>query len=229
MSSIIAIGGGEIRSGKTLPIDHEIINTASSAHPQVLFIPTASDDSVDYWNAFKELYSDTLHCASDVLFLSKEKNRNEIEKKINTADIIYVGGGNTLKMMRRWRFLKVDILLQNAYKKGQVLCGLSAGALCWFQKGYSDSLHFYNDTKPYIQVTGLGFVSGIICPEYDDIKRKKAFIEHISKHGGQGIGIESYAALKIQDDHISVLSALANTKAYRIYRKANKVIEEIIT
>ena len=84
-----------------------------------------------------------------------------------SADIIYVGGGNILKMMTLWRKLKVDELLNEARAKGIILCGISAGSICWFNYGNSDSRKFKNPNADYIKVTGLGFINAIHCPHYD--------------------------------------------------------------
>ena len=75
--------------------------------------------------------------------LELERREPRVARRIRQADLIYVGGGNTLKMMRRWRHLGVDRLLQQARKQGTVLSGVSAGANCWFQYGSSDSMKFY--------------------------------------------------------------------------------------
>jgi dipeptidase E len=89
-----------------------------------------------------------LKCKTDVLFLIKEQpSKESIQRKILSADIIYVGGGNTLQMMCIWRRLRVDTLLISAYENGTVLSGISAGAICWFDSGHSDSMSFFNQAR----------------------------------------------------------------------------------
>ena len=101
-----------------------------------------------------------------MLFLIKEQpSREQIRTKISSADIIHVGGGNTLLMMRIWRRLGVDHLLEAAYQDGTVLAGISAGSICWFDSGHSDSMSFYNPRKwKYINVRGLGLLKGHPLP-----------------------------------------------------------------
>src|ERR1022692_947544 len=141
--TIVAIGGGKIATRQTLPIDRHIIRLSQKKNPSLLFIPTASSDSEIYWKKVREYFGDFLKCKTDVLFLMKEKpSRQQIRSKISSADIIYVGGGNALQMMRIWRRLGVDKLLIAAYKKGTVLAGVSAGSICWFDSGHSDSMSF---------------------------------------------------------------------------------------
>src|SRR6202167_1800452 len=131
--TIVAIGGGEIRTRGTAAIDREIIRLSNKKHPKLLFIPTASSDSERYWKHVQEYFGKFLKCKTDVLFLIRQHPpKKQIRSKILSADIIYVGGGNTLMMMRLWRRLGVDKLLIAAYEKGIVLSGISAGSICWF-------------------------------------------------------------------------------------------------
>ena len=99
--TIVAIGGGKIATRQTLPIDRHIIRLSKKKNPRLLFVPTASSDSEIYWKQIRKYFGDFLKCKTDVLFLMKEKpSREQIRHKISAADIIYVGGGNTLQMMR---------------------------------------------------------------------------------------------------------------------------------
>ena len=99
--AIVAIGGGEIRTRGTAPIDREIIRLSGKKNPKLLFIPIASSDSERYWKHVKEYFGKFLKCKTDVLILIKERpSKKQIRKKILSADIIYVSGGNTLLMMR---------------------------------------------------------------------------------------------------------------------------------
>jgi dipeptidase E len=160
--AIVAIGGGEIRTRGTADIDREIIRLSNKEHPRILFVPTASSDSARHWQRFLEYFGKFLKCKADVLFLVNEPpSARQIERKILAADIVYVGGGNTLFMMRVWRRLGVDKVLKAAYEYGIVLAGISAGAICWFDSGHSDSMSFYsprgwNYINVRVCVPGLG-------------------------------------------------------------------------
>jgi dipeptidase E len=138
-SALVASGGGEIRTRGTADIDSEIIRLSNRKYPTVLFIPTASSDSERYCRRFVEHFGKFPKCKTDVLLLLEPPSAQQIERKIFSADIIYVGGGNTLCMMRRWRRLGVDNLLKAAYENGIVLSGISAGASCWFDSGHCGS------------------------------------------------------------------------------------------
>ena len=171
MGKIVAVGGGEIgRPGypiETTVIDNEIIRKTGKTNPYLLFIPMASDDSESYYEAVKKHFGDDLGCKTDVLYLIREKpSISEIESKIMKADAIYVGGGNTQKMIRVWKEPGMDIYLKQAYEKGSVISGVSAGANCWFRWGKSDSRKFHNPDANMIKVSGLNLIKALYCPHY---------------------------------------------------------------
>lgn len=233
--TIVAIGGGQIRTRGTAPIDREIIRLSHKKNPRLLFIPTASSDSEVYWQRVQEYFGGFLKCKTDVLFLLRERLSPEsIKSKISSADIIYVGGGNTLQMMRVWRRRGVDKLLTAAYESGTVLSGISAGAICWFESGHSDSMPFCNPHKwEYIRVRGLGFIDGIHCPRYNGmtrgVPRRQDFRRMIQKTGGVGIAMENNCAIEFIDGRFyKVIAANDHARAYRLYKRGGQVIAEQI-
>ncbi|MDA1317263.1 MAG: peptidase E [bacterium] len=234
VKKIVAIGGGEIRDSETFTIDKEIIRLTKKKHPKLLFIPTASSDSEDYFKDVDSYFGKKLSCKTDVLYLLKgTPSPKEMRNKILDSDIIYVGGGNTLKMMKLWRRLGVDKILKTAWQKGIVLCGLSAGSICWFESGHSDSISFYNPKEwKYINVRSLGFVKGIHCPHYDSetlgVPRKTHFRNMIQKVGGMGIALDNNCAIEFLDDKYRVISSKESAKAFKIYKKDGKIISKEI-
>ncbi len=239
MGKIVAIGGGDLRALATEPIDRAIIELAperpASRRPSALFIPTASGDSVEYWEAFDQAYRVAYGCDTDVLYLlGATPDPAETARKIGGADIIYVGGGNTLKMMRRWRRLGVDALLREAHARGAVLCGVSAGAICWFDSGHSDSMSFYSpDNWNYIAVTGMGLVKGLACPHYNGetsgVPRRRNFHDMLRRKGGVGIAIDNDCAVAFVEDSYKILSASPAAAAYTLFVQKSTVIERRIS
>jgi dipeptidase E len=212
---IVAIGGGELRLSETLPIDQKIVELTGKERPKALFIPTASGDAQGYWETFNDVYGKTLGCETDVLFLLKGNlTSGQVKEKIESADLVYVGGGNTLRMMRSWRRLGVDTLLREAYQRGAVLSGLSAGAICWFDHGHSDSQLAGNGS--YMRVSGLGLLRGTFCPHYLHERRQEDFAGMIGKYGGFGYGIDNGAALLVRNGEASVLRSLEGSAVVRI-------------
>lgn len=232
MKKIVALGGGEITKKETLAIDKQTIKLTGKKHPKLLFVPTASSEAPGYVQNVQDYFGKTLGCKIDVLYLLNRKtNRKELAKQILGADIIYVGGGNTLKMMNAWRRTGVDKLLIQAWKRGAVLTGLSAGTICWFEKGHSDSRSYKNPKKwGYIQVSGLGLIKGLHCPHYDGHTlgkpRREYFSEMIQQRGGTGIAIDECAALEIHDNEFRVITSKPKRFVYLVFRKRGKVIHK---
>lgn len=239
MGKIVAIGGGEIgrpREGggnypvETTSIDKEIIALSGKTNPRLLFIPTASGDSEGYVEVVKTHFGKRLGCLVDVLRLVKNPPSFEhIKEQILSADIVYVGGGNTLKMMRIWRRLGVDQVLLEAYEKGIVLSGLSAGSICWFSFGNSDSLSFTSSSKDFIRVSGLGLIHALHCPHYDVEERRKEGLKNMMKKtSGVAIALENCAAIMFVDGEYRVCTSKSGATAYRTFWKQGVYYEEKI-
>jgi len=229
MSTIVAIGGGELGDFETLPIDREIVKYSRKKYPKVLFIPTASKDARGYWDVFQSVYKDKLKCKTDVLFLlDGELSKKQIEKKILSSDIIYVGGGNTLYMMQVWRKLGVDTMLEKAYEKGIILSGISAGAICWFRYGSSDSRMFMKNTKnskSLMRVRGLELLPITLSPHHTKEKdiRDPGMIEIMKRTSGVGLAVEDGAAILIQDAKYKVLTVDKKAGIKKIFKVRGKV------
>lgn len=233
MGKIVAIGGGEISKQETLAIDKEIITLAGKEEPSVLFIPTASSDAPKYSDNFAKYYGKVLGCNVDVLNLIKQDiDIKVINHKILSADIIYVGGGNTLMMMKLWRKIGMNKTLEKAFKKNIVLCGISAGAICWFRWGNSDSRRFKNPNAPLIRVSGLGLINALCCPHYHSKKyakdRPESLKEMMHKTPGIALAIDDYCAIEFIDYHCRVISSRPNAHAYKIYWKHGTFYHEKI-
>ena len=224
---IIAIGGGEIgKPGtkiETRKIDEESIRLTGKKHPKLLFIPTASSDSESYYQTVQNYFGKILGCKTDVLYLTQKPTNQEIREKILNTDIIYVGGGNTLKMLKIWRRLGVDKVLEEAAEKDVVLSGVSAGAICWFKYGNSDSKGKSN----LIKVRGLEFIDLMACPHYDVEKSRRPSLRKMIKYnGGLALALENCSALEVIGDIYRVLTSSKDARIYRVYRLYGKVVEE---
>lgn len=239
MGKIIAIGGGEIGRPRaeggfypveTTLIDKEIIFQTKKKNPKLLFLPTATGDSESYFEVVKKHFS-KLGCDVDVLYLIKDKlSKKQIREKIMNSDIIYVGGGNTLKMMTLWRKLGVDIILKKAHDEGIVLSGLSAGAICWFDSGNSDSRKFSSGSAQLIRVTGLGFVNALLCPHFNDESFRQADLKRMMKTVPKivSIALQRCCAIEIVDDQYRIIRSNSFAKSFKTYwKKGNYVVEEI--
>jgi dipeptidase E len=223
IQKIVAIGGGKIGWGATpsqvMPISREIIRLSGKKNPKLVFIPTASSDDKSYVRMVQAHFGGKLGRQVDVLYLYKQKPPlTEIRNRILSADIIYVGGGNTLMMMNRWKKLGADKVLREAREKGKVLCGTSAGAICWFRQGNSDSRKYHNPQAGLIKVTGLGFINALACPHYDAEKdRKPELKKMMKKTKGIAIAMDNCAALEVVGNRYRAISSKAKVGVYQVY------------
>lgn len=234
MRKIVAIGGGEIARpgcpGETLAIDQEILSLAHTKKPRLLFIPTASSDSESYIECIERYFGQKLGCQVSVLrLINASPSHHGMQELILSADIIYVGGGNTLKMMTIWRAKSVNKLLMKAHAKGTVLCGVSAGSICWFREGNSDSRQFTSGSTKLIKVTGLGFIPALHCPHYDVEAFRQADLRRMMKRTpGVSIALDNCCALEVVGDDYRVISSRATANAYKIYWRRGEYCQELI-
>jgi dipeptidase E len=234
MGKIIAIGGGEIgRPGypvETTEIDKEIIRLSGRKRPKLLFIPTATDDSEIYIETVFKHFAKDLGCIVDVLCLVKEKpNIEEIHRKIFNSNIVYVGGGNTGRMLRIWRRYGLDKILTEVYRKDVVLSGLSAGAICWFRWGSSDSRRFTNPTAGLIRIRGMNFISALFCPHYNSEEDRKPYLKELMKKTpGVAIAVDNCCAIEFVDNNYRIITSKIDANAYKVYWKKGEFHEEII-
>ena len=224
---IIAIGGG--RTAKTLAIDQEIIRASGKKNPRLLFVPTASGEPQEYIDLMQEHFTSLGAVFDTLLFITQKPTPAVIQTKIAAADIIYVGGGNTLKMMNLWRRLGVDKELEKARERGAVLCGVSAGSICWFSYGNSDSRKSINPAADYIKVTGLGFIKALHCPHFNsEAERKESLIRMMKQSPLVAIALDDCAALQVKNDRYRIITSHDAAKAYKIYWEQGKLYEEPI-
>ncbi len=230
--NILAIGGGENgRPGKPYEIkqfDEEIVRMTGKKTPNLLFIAftqKSAEGAESYYEVIKKNFSD-IGCNCDHLREVDIKDMNVVRDKICTADIIYVGGGNTLRLMNMLRKYKIDILLKDAGEKGTVLCGVSAGAICWCNYGNSDSRKFTSNSTQLIKVTGLGFIPVLFCPHYDGESGRQEDLKRMMKTTkGVSIAFENCTAIQINGDKYKVLKIKEQSRAWKCYWSKGEYIK----
>lgn len=232
---IVAIGGygKDDHPADIKGINAKLIELSGKRKPKFLFIPTASDDSPRYIKKIQDVFAQNLGCeVQHLLLYSEDRPKKLFQEKIEWADIIYVGGGNTLKMMNLWRRLGVDTALKKAYLAGKVLCGVSAGSICWFDYGVSDSRQFRNpERNDYIRVSGLGFIPALNNPHHQsgnwDKGHRTYGMKHILKrHGGFALAVPDMCALAFIGDEIQVLKDSKQAGAYKTYFQGSQYVED---
>lgn len=222
MRQIIALGGGGFSMEPDNPLlDQYTLKQAKNASPSICFLPTASGDSDQYISRFYSFFNKQ-NCTPSHLSLFKLPTR-DIEGFLLEKDIIYVGGGNTKNLLVLWKEWGIDHILRKAWDEGIVLAGISAGSLCWFEEGVTDS--FGDKLEP---IKCLGFLKGSHCPHYDgEAERRPAYHKLIgSKRIQAGIAADDGAAIHYIDQEIyKIVSSRPNAKAYKVSCE-NQVNEE---
>tara|TARA_Y100000746_G_scaffold88263_1_gene75040 strand:- start:2914 stop:3615 length:702 start_codon:yes stop_codon:yes gene_type:complete len=221
---IIAIGGGGFgREISDLKIEKYILDQSSKSNPSICFIPTATGDDAVYIENFYKAF-DSLDCnTSHIDFFKRTINLgHHIEKQ----DIIFVGGGNTKSMLAVWREWNLDNILLKAYQNGTIMSGVSAGAICWFKNGITDSWKDHQAVLPC-----LGFVDGNCCPHYDEEPERIPFVKEILENNtiDECYAVEGFSALHLVDDIPKFIVSFKNgNNSYQVFYKDNKIIHNQI-
>lgn len=172
--NIIVIGGESSEDMTRMTrIDEYIVASSGKTQPTVLYISTANGDDRTKIADFTLKYQ-SAGCTVVPLtfFIPPFPAPGHVAALFEQADIIYVAGGNTRALLAIWREFDVTALLKQAQEHGKVLCGVSAGAICWFDHGHSDS------GGVYALVDGLGFLPGALCPHFSsEAGRESSFVE----------------------------------------------------
>lgn len=202
--TLIAIGGGELKERTTLKIDEYIAERAKARagerRANALFLPTASHDFMPYYNTFHKVYTGVFDIKTDVaLCVFKDVDLSRMKEKFDKADMIYVGGGDTVFMIEQWKKTGILPLIRESYERGVVLCGLSAGAICWFSDMYTDSAVNGNGEK-YSMFSGLGWIKGKISPHYG--ARMVDFDKILCYNNCSAYGLEDNSALVFEDEQV---------------------------
>jgi dipeptidase E len=191
---IIAIGGGGFgRNPNHRKIEKYILELTGKEKPNVVFFPTASAENQAYIIQFYKCFTKMSCEPSHVTFFQRTPRLDSI---INKADVIYVGGGNTKSMLAVWQEWKLDKLLLKAYNNGKILCGVSAGAICWFEQGITDSW-----ASNLNVMDCLGFLPEMACPHYQEEKDRRPDVHKMLKQGkcGPGWAIDGGAAIHFKN------------------------------
>jgi peptidase E len=210
------------RAGSTPPLVDYILSLAGKPRPRVCCIPTATGDSAVTLTAF---YSRTPASRSERTHLALfDRTVTDIRSFLLAQDVIWVGGGNTANMLAVWRVHGVDRVLREAWNSGVILCGGSAGSLCWFECGTTDSFDL-NQLRALQD--GLGFLKGSHCPHYDGEEQRRPLYHRLVGEGfPAGYAIDDDAAIHFKGTDIGeVVTSRAGATAYRVELLDGKVVE----
>lgn len=225
---IVALGGGGFSMEPENSLLDDFVLSLSRRQPaRVCFLPTASGDSATYIAKFYRAFADRCVASDLTLFgssvLPRRPSRSEeLAAFVKEQDVFYVGGGNTVNLLTVWRAHGLDVLLRRAWRAGAVLSGISAGMLCWFEGGVTDS---YGGLQGLDD--GLGLIKGTACPHYDgEPGRRAAFRDFVARGNGPGYAADDGAALHFVGKRLhEVVSSRPHAHAYRLGVRAGEVRE----
>lgn len=225
LQQIIAMGGGGFSMEPDNPLlDEYVLRQTGRDHPRVLFLPTASGDAAGYVEKFHTAFS-ALHCETEHLSLFRPP-AEDLASVLLRQDVVYVGGGNTFNMLALWRLWGLDAALRRAWEQGVVLAGLSAGAICWFDAGITDS--FPGEFRP---LQCLGFLPGTLSPHYDGEPERRPTYHRLLESGeiGEGYAADDGVALHYVGRKLhAVVSSRPGARAYRLRLESASSVEEEI-
>lgn len=222
MKQIIAMGGGGFSMEPDNPaMDRYIREQSGKAHPKICFLPTAGAESPEYMVRFYEAFT-ALECHPSHLSLFSLPTA-DLRSFLLEKDIIYVGGGNTKSMLALWRAWGLDAMLREAWEAGVVLAGLSAGAICWFEQGVTDSVP--GQLGP---LDCLGYLEGSCCPHYNAETGRRPAYHRLLKTGAikPGYALDDGAALHFIGGELHcVVTSRPEAEAYAVDVVAGAVRE----
>ena len=205
------MGGGGFMADRASPLDGYMLSLSPARRPHVCFVPTPVGDSDRAIAAFFEAFT-ARECEPSCLRLFGIPS--DPVAHLEKQDVIYVSGGNTANALAVWRLHGVDVALRDAWERGAVLGGVSAGANCWFEcsvtDSFSASLHGLRD--------GLGLLPGSFCPHYDgEAQRRPVYTRLVSEGFPAGYAADDGVALHFAGTELREVVAVAEgARAYRV-------------
>jgi peptidase E len=221
---IVAMGGGGFSDADPL-LDDFVLGLTGSDRPRVCFVPTASGDAAAYVERFYAAFT-RRPCEPSHLPLFQPPYP-EIGERLLAQDVIYVGGGSTANMLAIWRIHGVDEVMRRAWEHGTVLCGVSAGGMCWFEASVTDSL------GPQVAPMrdGLGLLAGSLCPHYDSEPARRAAYHRFVRERRLPPGLALDDGVALHFVRTELAETVANRRgavAHRVELRDGEVVETLV-
>ena len=225
MRQIIALGGGGFSmEPDNLALDEYVIRQSTKAQPKVCFLAQASGESPEYTLRFYQAFS-RLGCQATHLTLFACPP-HDARALLLAQDVIYVGGGNTKSLLALWQAWALPAILRDAYDRGIVLAGISAGANCWFAQGVTDSASPVIDVLPC-----LGLLPGSFCPHFDGEAERRPTFHRLLAEGRiePGFAADDGAAFHFVDGTLhQVVSSRETAQGYRLAWEGGQSVEQAL-
>jgi peptidase E len=222
---IVAIGGGGLSTeSDNLLLEKYLLKLADKEIPKICFVPTASGDAQSYIDRFDTAFAQ-LPCIPSHLLLFRLETA-ELRSLVLDQDILYVGGGNTKNLLALWKDWGLDTIIREAWERGVILAGWSAGSICWFEEGVTDSFPGKLTVLPC-----LGFLKGSNCPHYDGEPERKPSYHRLLSDGliSEGYAADNGVALHFLGTRLDkIISSRPHAKAYRLEKVGETVRESVL-
>ncbi len=204
-------------------LDDFVLGLTGKTCPRVCFVPTASGDSEESIELFHRAFGDD-RCDASHLSLFRERPA-DLRRFLLDQDVIYVGGGNTFNLLALWRAHGLVEVMREAWEAGVVLSGLSAGSLCWFECGVTDS---FGPLRPLCD--GLGLLPGSHCPHYDgEPERRPAYHRFVADGLPGGVAADDGVGLHyVGTELFGAVTSRPGARAYRVEPVDGRVVETAI-
>lgn len=201
------------------------VELTKKERPKICYLPTAMADNVYYINNWYELCSD-LEVVPKVLrvWITSPTQKESFEEILMDMDAIIVGGGNTLNMLAIWKAHEIGVALLKAYDNGTVMAGGSAGSLCWFNAGTTDSR-----PKELSIVNGLGLIDYSHCPHYDSEESRKPLYHKniLEKKLSNGYACDDKSGIVFLNGQVSKSVSIDSASfSYYVYENNGEIVEE---
>lgn len=225
MKQIIAIGSAYNAIGHSnAELERYLLAATNTRRPRLCHLPTASGEPRRHIQRVERIFGGLGARVSHLTLI--QPNTADVEKLLLAQDIIWVGGGNTRNMLALWRAWGVDAALRKAYNNGVVLAGGSAGAICWFEQGITDSV-----PGKLLPMDCLGWLPGSCCPHYDTEPGRRPTFRKLIGAGKvkPGLALDDLAAAHYINGKLhKVLAFGRGARAHWVQRKAGRVQETLL-
>jgi dipeptidase E len=219
---IVAFGGGgfSMEAGNPL-LDEYVLGLSGVERPRVCFLPSASGDADHYIVRFYRAFSADRCEPSHISLFRREQGSVDLRDHLLSQDLVYVGGGSVISLLGVWRAHGIDEILREAWESGVVMCGLSAGSLCWFAEGVTG---FHGTPR---RVDGLGLLPYSNCVHYDrGGSRRAAYGRFLGEGMRPGYAAEDGAALHFAGHELyRVVASRPAARGYRLDALGDRVVE----
>lgn len=219
---IIAMGGLLAPDTGNFKLERAIVEASGAQRPRICYVGTASGDEPDHRARFFEAYSRFDVRLATLPFF--RRTPADLRAFVSDFDVLHIGGGNTRSMLAVWREWGFVDVVREAYERGVLLCGSSAGAICWFEQGVTDSV-----AGELTALDCLGFLGGSNCPHYDGEKDRRPAYHRLVREGriASGIACDDGAGVHFVDEQLArVVSGRPNARAYRVERASDGSVLE---